>query len=105
MNPWIRLTIDRVGEMFKGMITMSGLGLTVTPGAIASSGATARLAEAGKATCSIVLPTDALELEKLAARELADHLEKVIGDRPMLTGTPRSGTSIYVGRSPTTSSA
>ena len=55
----------------------------------------------GKATCSIFLAPGALEFEQLAARELADHLEKVIGDRPMVTDRPNrdASTTIYVGRS------
>jgi hypothetical protein len=58
------------------------------------------LAADGKAVCSIVLPADALELEQLAARELADHLEKIVGDRPRLVDEPGTGANIYVGRSP-----
>ncbi|MBH05901.1 MAG: hypothetical protein CMJ20_06235, partial [Phycisphaeraceae bacterium] len=59
-----------------------------------------RLALDGKTECSIVLPVDALELESLAAKELADHLEKVIGQRPQVVDTPESGTNVFVGRSP-----
>ena len=58
------------------------------------------LGAAGKAVCSIVVPPDALELEQLAARELADHLEQVIGGRPQTAQRPRPGANIYVGRSP-----
>ena len=53
----------------------------------------------GKATCTIVSPPDALALERLAVRELADHLEQVVGARPGVGVQPRSGTTIYVGRS------
>ena len=58
-----------------------------------------RLAEGGKALCSIVVPPDALELEQLAARELADHLEQVVGDRPPVVDAATEGTRILVGRS------
>jgi len=59
-----------------------------------------RLAQDGQATCSIVLPPDALELEALAARELADHLEQVTGGRPPVVDAAETGARIFVGRSP-----
>jgi hypothetical protein len=59
-----------------------------------------RLALDGKAQCSIVLPADALELESLAARELADHLEMVSGQRPQVVDAPGPGTNVFVGRTP-----
>ena len=63
-------------------------------------GGRVRLAEGGRALCSIVVPPDALELEQLAARELADHLEQVVGDRPPVVDAATEGTRILVGRSP-----
>ena len=59
-----------------------------------------RLALDGKAQCSIVLPADALQLESLAARELADHLGKVTGQRPQVVDAPGPGANVLVGRSP-----
>ena len=58
-----------------------------------------RLAEGGTALCSIVQPPDALELEQLAARELADHLAQIVGDRPPIVDAPGERTRVFVGRS------
>ena len=52
---------------------------------IAGANSPVTLAQDGKAICTIVLPTDALEFEQLAARELAEHIEKIVGDRPAPT--------------------
>ena len=59
-----------------------------------------RVALDGKAQCSIVLPADALELESLGAKELADHLEMVSGQRPQIVEAPGPGANILVGRTP-----
>lgn len=70
----------------------------LSQGELASGGV--RLALDGKAECSIVQPAGALELEALAVKELADHLEKVIGQRPPIVDAPGEGVNILVGRSP-----
>ena len=57
------------------------------------------LARDGVATCTIVLPDDSIDFEKLAAREMADHLEQVTGARPAIASAPGTGTNVYVGRS------
>ncbi|MAE63662.1 MAG: hypothetical protein CMJ18_05270 [Phycisphaeraceae bacterium] len=67
---------------------------------VACAQQTVVLAREGKAACSIVLPADALEHERTAAQELADHLEQIVGDRPQTGDQPGPGTNIYVGRSP-----
>ncbi|MBH05475.1 MAG: hypothetical protein CMJ20_04055 [Phycisphaeraceae bacterium] len=67
---------------------------------IAGASSPVTLAQGGKAICTIVLPADAIEFEQLAARELAEHIEKIVGDRPALTHGPAPGTNIYIGRSP-----
>lgn len=72
--------------------------VTMSPDGIARG--EVRLAQDGRATCSIVLPPDALELEALAARELADHLEQVTGGRPPVVDAAETGARIFVGRSP-----
>src|SRR5688572_3192982 len=47
----------------------------------ASSAPAATLVQDGKAKSVIILPSEAQEPEKLAARELADHIEKITGVR------------------------
>ena len=69
-------------------------------GQVACAGRPVVLARQGTAACTIVLPADALDLEKKAALELADHLEKVIGDRPTVADQPGTGPNIHVGRTP-----
>jgi hypothetical protein len=59
------------------------------------------VARDGKATCTIVVAADALPAEKTAARELADHLEKVTGATFPLRPTATDGEpAILVGTSP-----
>ena len=74
--------------------------IVVATSPIAGASSPVTLAQGGKAICTNVLPADAIEFEQLAARELAEHIEKIVGDRPALTHEPAPGTNIYIGRSP-----
>jgi len=51
--------------------------------------------------CTIVSDPQALDLEYIAAQQLAHYVEKITGTRPAISSTPQSGSAnnIYVGRS------
>ena len=70
--------------------------IVLTQGEPARGGVT--LALDGKTQCSIILPADAPKLESLAAGELADHLEKVSGQRPQIIDAAGPGVNVFVGR-------
>ena len=55
----------------------------------------------GRTACTIVCDPQALDLEYIAAQQLAHYLEKITGTRPAISSTPQSGSTnnIYVGRS------
>ena len=72
--------------------------IVLTQGEPARGGVTLSLD--GKTQCSIILPADAPKLESLAAGELADHLEKVSGQRPQIIDAAGPGVNVFVGRTP-----
>ena len=63
------------------------------------TGCVVTLAREGAATCTIVISEEAIEFERLAARELRDYLEKVTGARPPVARAPAEGANVYVGSS------
>ena len=58
------------------------------------------LAVEGKPTFRIVVEPDSDDLERAAAAELVDHLERVIGSRVETASEATEGTNLFVGRSP-----
>ncbi|MFM1551414.1 MAG: DUF4838 domain-containing protein, partial [Lentisphaeria bacterium] len=62
------------------------------------------LAQAGESTCTIVLPPDAIDEEKLAAEELAAYIQHMSGARPDVTAEKGDGTNVYLGWSDAISS-
>ena len=65
-----------------------------------NAGKTVQLVEGGSARASIILPGEPNELEKLAADELAEHIEKISGARlPIITEKqPAKAIKIHIGR-------